>query len=189
VVVDMFDAEAVQRAVMSARPDVLIHQLTDLPQIFDPALMADARVRNARLREVATPILMHAALAAGTPRAIVQSICFAYAPGPTPHVESDPIEQPSLRVMEAAALQTPGIDGLVLRYGRLWGPGTWTDKPNGTAPLHVDAAAHAAFLALTRGVPGPYNVAEDDGTVSIARARQQLGFDPGFRRHADAKIP
>jgi nucleoside-diphosphate-sugar epimerase len=181
VVVDMLDAAAVERAATAARPEVVIHQLTDLPQVFDARLMADARARNARLREVATPILMRAARAAGATRAIVQSICFAYEAGPLPHLESDPIEPPSLRALEAAALQTPGIAGLVLRYGRLWGPGTWTDRPDGTAPLHVDAAAHAALLALTRGAPGPYNVAEDDGTVSTAKAREQLGFDSAFR--------
>jgi nucleoside-diphosphate-sugar epimerase len=181
VVVDMFDAEAVRRAVMHARPEVVIHQLTDLPQAFDPALMAEARVRNARLREVATPILMQAARAAGAARAIAQSICFAYAPGSRPHLETDPIDQPSLRALEAAALETPGISGIVLRYGRLWGPGTWSETAVGSSPLHVDAAAHAAFLAVTRGAPGVYHIAEDDGTVSIAKARQEMGFDPAYR--------
>jgi nucleoside-diphosphate-sugar epimerase len=47
--------------------------------------------------------------------------------------------------------------------------------------LHVDAAAHAALLALTHGAPGIYNIAEDDGAVTISKARDQLGFDPGFR--------
>ena len=49
------------------------------------------------------------------------------------------------------------------------------------ASLHVDASAHAALLALTRGEAGIYNIAEDDGAVSIAKARRELGFDPGFR--------
>ncbi len=47
--------------------------------------------------------------------------------------------------------------------------------------LHVDAAAHAALLALTRGAAGIYNIADDDGAVSIAKARAELGFDPDFR--------
>jgi hypothetical protein len=47
--------------------------------------------------------------------------------------------------------------------------------------LHVDAAAHAALLAIDRGKPGKFNVAEDDGFVSIAKALHELGFDPGFR--------
>ncbi len=51
-------------------------------------------------------------------------------------------------------------------------------------PLHVDAAAHAALLAVTRGPPGIYNIAEDDGAVTIEKARKELGFDPGFRLSA-----
>jgi nucleoside-diphosphate-sugar epimerase len=73
----------------------------------------------------------------------------------------------------------------VLRYGRLYGPGTWTEAPNGAAPLHVDAAARAALLAVERGVPGIYNIAEDDGTVAIVKARAQLGSDPAIRLDSD----
>jgi hypothetical protein len=73
------------------------------------------------------------------------------------------------------------IEGIVLRYGRLYGPGTWSEAPGARPRLHVDAAAHAAMLALTRGSAGLYNIAEDDGAVSIARARGLLGFDPSVR--------
>ena len=81
---------------------------------------------------------------------------------------------------------TPGIDGVVLRYGKLFGPGTWNEKigdrkPTGTGYVHVDAAAQAALLAMTRGAPGIYNIAEDDGGVVIDKARRELGFDPAFR--------
>jgi nucleoside-diphosphate-sugar epimerase len=181
VIVDMFDADAVMRAVVRARPEVVIHQLTDLPKVFDPAHAAEARARNARLREVATPILMRAVQAAGARRAIVQSICFVYARGTLPHVESDAIDSPSVQAMERAALNTSGVEGLVLRYGRLWGPGTWTETPKDTSPLHVDAAAHAALLAIARGTPGTYNIAENDGSVSITKAQRELGFDSAFR--------
>ena len=78
-------------------------------------------------------------------------------------------------------LRASGIEGIVLRYGRLYGPGTWFATPNGKGPLHLDAAAHAASLAVTCGKPGIYNVAEDDGAVVIEKARRELGFDPGFR--------
>jgi nucleoside-diphosphate-sugar epimerase len=81
---------------------------------------------------------------------------------------------------------TPGIDGIVLRYGKLYGPGTWNEKtadrkPDGTGYVHVDAAAQAALAAVTRGAPGIYNIAEDDGELDIVKARTELGFDPGFR--------
>jgi nucleoside-diphosphate-sugar epimerase len=178
VVVDMFDAEAVVRTVIAARPDVLIHQLTDLPKTFDAKAMEVARARNARLRAETAPTLMRAAAAAGVRRVIVQSICFAYAPGALPHFESDPLDSPSVQVMETAALTTKGIEGVILRYGRLWGPGTWTSRPAEPPTVHVDAAAHAALLAITRGEPGIYNIAEDDGTVATTKARTALGFDP-----------
>ena len=54
-------------------------------------------------------------------------------------------------------------------------------------PLHVDAAAQAALLALTHGAPGIYNIADDDGTVSIEKARKELGFDPAFRLVASSQ--
>ncbi len=180
--VDMFDADAVHRAVQEARPDFLIHQLTDLPAVFDAEALAAARPRNARLRAVVTPILMQAAKAAGVRRAIVQSIGFVYTGGTPPHRESDPVTAPGVVELEAAALETQGVEGVVLRYGRLWGPGTWAKESTGlAAPLHVDAAAHAALLALTCGAPGIYNIAESDGTIDTTKAIQQLGFDPSFR--------
>src|SRR5690606_20405448 len=61
VIVDMFDAEGVLRAVTGARPEVIIHQLTDLPQALDPVAMPQALERNARLRIEGTPNLMNAA--------------------------------------------------------------------------------------------------------------------------------
>ena len=56
-------------------------------------------------------------------------------------------------------------------------PGTWSTRRRSRA-AHVDAAAQAALLALTRGAPGIYNIAEDDGVVSSEKARRELGFDP-----------
>lgn len=190
-VVDVFDAAALARVVEAAEPDAVIHQLTDLPDTIEPDKMAAALERNARLRIEGTRNLMAAAKAANVRRAIAQSIAFVYAPGPEPHGEGDPLDiggQASGKVsvdgvvaLEDAVTKTPGIEGIVLRYGRLYGAGTWTPTPNGRAPLHVDAAAQAALLALTLGKPGIYNIAEDDGAVSIEKARQDLKFDPEFR--------
>ena len=75
---------AVQRAVVAAKPDVVIHQLTDLPDVSDPAQMAVVREKNARLRIEGTRNLMAAAKAAGVRRVVAQSIAFIYAPGPKP---------------------------------------------------------------------------------------------------------
>jgi nucleoside-diphosphate-sugar epimerase len=192
IVVDVFDRQALRDAVVAARPEVVIHQLTDLPHVFDPERRGEALVRNARLRIDGTANLVAAAQAAGARRLISQSIAFIYADGPEPHAESDPLAPADgddlnaqtsrgVRALEEATLRTPGIDGIVLRYGRLYGPGTWFAQASGRGPLHVDAAAHAALLAVTRGSPGIYNIAEDDGAVTIDKARQELGFDPAFR--------
>lgn len=83
--------------------------------------------------------------------------------------------------MERQVLASTGLDAIVLRYGLLYGPGAWNDRPVRKPGLHVDAAAQAALLAVTRGAAGVYNIADDDGVVSIAKARAALGFDPGFR--------
>jgi nucleoside-diphosphate-sugar epimerase len=191
VVVDVFDAGALREIIVAARPDIVIHQLTDLPQVPDPASLRDALSRNSRLRIEGTANLVAAARAAGAHRLVAQSIAFAYADGPEPHGETDALVSGEgdelsavtgrgVRALEEAVLNAPGIDGIVLRYGRLYGPGTW-NTPNARAPLHVDAAAQAALLALTRGAPGIYNLAEDDGAVSVEKARNELGFDPAFR--------
>lgn len=189
-VVDVYDAPALMSAVAAAKPEVVMHQLTDLPREFDPAKVAASYTANSRIRTEGTRNLIAAAQAAGARRFIVQSIAFAYAPGGEPHVESDPLnlDDPARAVtvkgaadMERQALEAPGMTAIVLRYGLLYGPGTWSEGPARKPALHVDAAAHAALLALTRGQAGIYNIADDDGAVSIAKARAVLSFDPDFR--------
>lgn len=189
VVADVFDADALTRAVVAARPDVVIHQLTDLPRVLtDEAQLAAAYPRNARIRTEGTRNLVAAAKAAGARRFIVQSVAFAYAAGREPHVETDPLnvaDGPRVVTVRAAAdmeqqVLASGMEPVVLRYGLLYGPGTWTEGPARKPPVHVDAAAHAAFLTVTRG-SGIYNIADDDGTVSIDKARKELDFDPDFR--------
>jgi nucleoside-diphosphate-sugar epimerase len=192
VVVDVFQAGALLKAVVDARPEVLIHQLTDLPQVLGPKLDVDTLERNARLRIEGTANLLAAAKAAGARRFIAQSIAFIYAEGPGPHDESDPLvsaesDAPNaitargIRALEHDTLNTAGIDGIVLRYGRLYGLGTWFSAPHGAGSLHVDAAAYAALLAVTRGRPGIYNIAEDGAAVTIEKASRELGFNPAFR--------
>ena len=191
VVVDVFDADALKQAVLAAKPDIVIHQLTDLPPGLDPTKMADALVRNARIRDEGTRNLLQAALAAGARRMIAQSIAWIYAPGTTPHLESDPLNVEAdggynvsiagVVALETQTLQSPPLDSIVLRYGQLYGPGTGRDAPQGTAPVHVDAAAQAALLAIDRGAPGIYNIAEPNDLVATDKARRDLGFDASFR--------
>jgi nucleoside-diphosphate-sugar epimerase len=190
IVVDVYDADALKRAVVDARPDVVMHQLTDLPRVLgDEAQLAAAYPKNARIRTEGTRNLIAAAQAAGTRRFIVQSVAFAYAPGKPPYAETDPLdltEGPRLVTVQAAAnmeqqVLASGMEPIVLRYGLLYGPGTWTDGPAHKPPLHVDAAAQAALLAVTCRPTGIFNIADDEGTVSIDKARKELGFEPGFR--------
>jgi nucleoside-diphosphate-sugar epimerase len=189
VVVDVYDARALLKAMSGAYPDVVIHQLTDLPDRMEPTRSAATLEANARIRIEGTRNLMAAAQVTGASRVVAQSIAFAYAPKQGTLIETDPLDLEGERAVTARAvasledqvLNTPGIDGVVLRYGRFYGPGTWFRNPGGPGPLHVDAAAHAALLAVTRGAPGIYNVTEDDGAVSSEKVRRELGFDAGFR--------
>jgi nucleoside-diphosphate-sugar epimerase len=190
-VVDVFDADTLRQAVLAAQPSVVIHQLTDLPKQFRPEDLKDALARNARLREVGTKNLIDACVAAGVRHVIAQSVAFAYAPGPQPYTEdaplnvnaSDPVAARTARAvetLESLVLSGP-FRGVVLRYGRFYGPGTWASAPPAGVAVHIEAAAHAARLALNRGDAGIYNVAEPDGTVTIAKAVGQLGWSPAFR--------
>ena len=189
VVVDVFDAEALKRAVAAAKPDAVIHQLTDLAFAPGTPQYAEALRRNARIRIEGTPNLAAAARAAGVRRLIAQSIAFIYADGPGARVETDPMAPaegvmagtiPAVQALEDAVLALP--EGIVLRYAYIYGPGTWSPDGPGRRPcVHVDAAAQAAANALSRGEPGVYNVGEDDPTLSSEKAKRLLGFDPDFR--------
>ena len=83
-VIDVFDMAALKDAMKMAAPDVVIHQLTDLSLLADPARRAEALERNARLRIEGTANLVAAALLSGARRMIAQSISFVYAPGRQP---------------------------------------------------------------------------------------------------------
>jgi len=191
LVVDVFDAQALRRAALSAGARIVIHQLTDLPPGLDPARMAASRERNARIRDVGTRNLVAAGLASGMRRLIAQSVSFAYAPGRLPLREDAPLnvgapdEAGGLSARGVASLESQTLagpfEGVVLRYGKLYGPGTGFDSPSAGGPLHVDAAADAARRAVTRGAPGIYNVAEEDGIVSSAKAARELGWRDDFR--------
>jgi nucleoside-diphosphate-sugar epimerase len=190
VVGDVFDATALQAAVAEARPQVVIHQLTDLPFALEASRMPEALVRNARLRDEGTRNLVRAAVLAGAKRLVAQSIAFIYAEGPTPHREEDPLLAETHPVyggtvtgvlsLERQVVEAP-LEGLVLRYGLFYGPGTGFDAPIAPGSVHVDAAAKAAELAVSKGTRGVYNVAESDGAVSSEKAARALGWTPGWR--------
>jgi len=191
IVIDVFDGPGLSLVLTTVQPDVVIHQLTDLPRGLPPSQMAEATVRNARMRREGTANLVAAARAASARRLIAQSIAWAYAPGAESHLETDSLDHNAegtrrisvqgVAALERLTLSSPPIEGVVLRYGQLYGPATGNDQPNGSASVHVDAAAQAALLAITHGQTGIYNIAEDTGFVSSAKARKDLGWRDDFR--------
>jgi nucleoside-diphosphate-sugar epimerase len=186
-IVDVYDTPALHRAVIGAQPDVVIHQLTDLAGGFDRENLA----RHTRLRQVGTRHLVEAMLAAGARRLVAQSGAWLYAPGRLPHIEDDPLRDPAqapddlvlpgIIELERLVTQTPGIDGVVLRYGLFYGEGAARDTPGAGPTVGVVDAARAAVLALEHGPPGIYNIVDDGGAVSNRRAGEVLGWRPMSR--------
>ena len=189
--VDVFDADALGAAVAAASPEVVIHELTALPDRLD-FRKDDTYAPTNRVRTEGTRNLIAAARAAGARRFVCQSIAFAYRPdGAGLKTEEDPLlsDAPggfgsgvkALREMEELVLGSEGLEGLVLRYGFFYGPGTHYGSDGTTTKdlrrrrlpvvgrgtgvfsfVHVDDAADATVAAVERGAPGVYNIADDD---------------------------
>jgi nucleoside-diphosphate-sugar epimerase len=186
---DALDPDTLRRAVQGAAPDVVINQLTSLAQSASPRAIKRGFDQTTRLRTEASGTLVAAARAAGARRVIAQSISFIYRPGPGVRTEADPLWTEakgqigqlatSLATLESATLGDPGIEGVVLRYGSFYGPGTYfapgglyatmlskrllplPGKGGGLFGLvHVDDAARATVDAL-EGATGVFNVVDD----------------------------
>jgi hypothetical protein len=97
---------------------------------------------------------------------------------PSPGVYGETAE--GVRSLERQVTEAP-LDGIVLRYGLLYGPGTGFDAPIAPASVHVDAAAKAAELAVTRGAGGIHNVTEADPSMSSDKAIAAFGRDAAWR--------
>jgi len=142
VICDVFDRDALIRAVAAFRPDVVFHQLTDLPDREDE--IAAYGDRNSRIRTEGTRNLI---AAAGTARVIAQSISWEL-----------PENRATTAEHERAVLQAGGV---VIRYGQLYGPGTYFEAGPPEPPrIHVDDAARQTVPAL--GVPPGVTVVADD---------------------------
>lgn len=191
VVCDVFDEQGVRAAMAEAEPEVVVHQLTSLPDRFD-FRDKDLYTATNRLRGEGTRILLDAAVAAGARRMVAQSIAFIYRQeGSWVKTEDDePLEDASgifadaVRTtleMERSVTGSQELDGLILRYGFFYGPGTAYGEAGSTTAevrkrrfpvigrgdsvfsyIHVDDAAAATVAAVERGGPGVYNVVDDD---------------------------
>lgn len=189
-VVDVADGAALIDVVTALRPDVVIHQVTDLATPTGQPIGELELARTARIRDEGTAHLVAAARAAGATRFVAQSLAGLYAHGPEPHSEADPLmpaEQDgsaTLRgivALERIVMSARDLEGVILRYGWLYGPGTGLADAWSPPGVHVDAAAWAAALAVESGRPGVYNIADEDGPVSVHAARVELGWAPGLR--------
>lgn len=206
---DAFDPAAVRTAIAAAAPDVVIDQLTWLPA--DPADIIKSMPNDTRLHREGGANLLAAAREVGVKRYVLQSRGF-YLDAPAGQLADETArlryDAPgeigeSTRVIgayEDRALATSGLDGVVLRYGFFYGPGTWY-RPGGAIAeqvrkgasaiigagdavwsfIHLDDAIAATVAALT-GEPGTYNIVDDDPmTVSE--------WLPAFARWVDAPAP
>lgn len=135
VVCDVYDAPALTKTVSAFQPDLVLHELTDLPD--DAAELPTSRADNARIRIEGTRHLLEAARAAGCRRLLAQSIAWEL---PAAHGAE------AVRALEDAVL---GFGGVVLRYGQFYGPGTFYPDSTPEGPrIHVDAAAERTVAAL-----------------------------------------
>lgn len=185
VVCDAYDAPGLARAVADARPEQIVHLLTDLPADLNIRRFERELQSTGRLRREGTSNLLAAARAAGVERVIVESIAFAYAAeGERVKHEDAPLAQSALPfvVDPLASLERQTLDagGIVLRYGQLYGPGTAFASDGSWAHnlrrrrlpivgsgdgifsfVHVDDAAGATLAALDHRGPAIYNVVDD----------------------------
>ena len=211
-VCDAFDREGVIAAVGAARPEVVVHQLTDLPSSLNLRRLDEVRRRLAAYAVVARVGLSQAARTAGARRMVAQSIAFLYAPegGPVKS-ETEPVYRDApapldksigtVLDVERAVVGAEGLEGVVLRYGFFYGPGTYyaADGDVGgqvrarrypvvgagtgvTSFVHTEDAAAATLAALDRGAPGIYNIVDDEP----APIREWL---PVYARALGAKPP
>ena len=144
-VADAFDRDRVMAAVAAAQPEVVVHQLTDLPRSgINLRKLEESYRGNDRVRREATPHLIDAARAAGARRLVAQSIAFLYAPvGDAVKDEGDPpwLDAPppldrgigTVVGVERAVTNAEGLEGVVLRYGFFYGQGTYFAADGATA--------------------------------------------------------
>ena len=192
VVADALDADRVAEAVAAARPDVIVHQLTAIPKALDTRHLGPAFELTNRLRTEGTDHLLAAARAVGVERFVAQSNIAVYGvTGAAVKSEDEPADSSppmvmrttaeAIRHLENAVLGATWTEGIVLRYGWFYGPGTSMapgeesyelirrrkfpvvgDGGGVWSFIHIADAADATVAAIERGSRGVYNVVDDD---------------------------
>lgn len=191
VVLNALDGGAVSAAMGRIRPDAIIDELTSLPRRYTPEEMRKAAPRDRQIRLEGGGNLHRAALESGVKRYIVQSTGFFYGPGEGLATEEDPLARDATpgvagsvatyTQLEKRVLGSPGMEGVALRYGFFYGPGTYHDPQSGSISeqlrqreypvidpgtgvssfIHVEDAA-AATVAALKIRPGAYNIVDGD---------------------------
>jgi 2-alkyl-3-oxoalkanoate reductase len=210
-IADVFDTDAVKAVVSRAQPEVVIEQLTALPNTYTRESMTAAAPLNRRIRLEGGANVLAAARAAGVRRYLRQSIAFWAIPGSGLADEETPLAfnaSPAVAAdarviteLEQHLLGSPDIEGMILRYGFFYGPGTWFN-PNGDAArqvrqqefpivgngegvwswLHIEDAATATVAAAEQGNPGIYIIA-NDRPLTVSK------WLPAFARWLNAPPP
>jgi nucleoside-diphosphate-sugar epimerase len=210
-IADVFDAESVKAAVIRAQPEVVIEQLTALPRTYTRESMNATAALNTRIRSEGGANVLAAAKAAGVRRFLKQSMAFwgipdaGLADEETPlSLDASPAVAADARLVtetERRLLQTPDLEGIALRYGFFYGPGTWFNSDGDVAQqvrqqqfpivgngdgvwswLHIEDAAIATVAAAEQGNPGVYLIADDQPLA----VRDWL---PAFARSLNAPPP
>jgi nucleoside-diphosphate-sugar epimerase len=191
-VADALDPRAVDAVIAAAAPDAVVNQLTELPRTSGRRDWLAGQARTARLRREGTRNLVRSARAHGVRRLVAQSVAFLYAPEGSPIKSEDapahlaapaPFGEAVAACLdlEGQVTGTAGLEGIVLRYGFFYGPGTHLARDGSMAELvrrrrfpivgrgdgifsfiQLDDAAAATVAALERGTPGVYNVVDDE---------------------------
>lgn len=210
VVANVLDEDAVVTLARRVRPDAVIDELTSLPKRYTPEEMRAAAERDRTVRLVGGRNLQNAAQAAGAKRYVVQSTGFFYGPGSGLATEQDVLAvnaspavagnvQTYMKI-EERVLGARDLQGVALRYGFFYGPGTYHDPVDGSVSeqvraqaypvigsgqgvssfVHVDDAA-AATVAALEAEPGVYNIVDDNPSelsVWLPAFAQFLGAPP-----------
>lgn len=189
-IADVFDADALKAAVIRAHPEVVIEQLTSLPKTYTQESMSAAAALNTRIRLAGGAHVLAAAQAAGVRRYLRQSVAFYGVPGTGLADEETPLALDSsprvaadvrtITEIERRLQENPNLEGIVLRYGFFYGPGTWFTTDGDVAEqvrqqqflivgngegvwswLHIEDAASATVAAIERGTAGIYLITDD----------------------------
>lgn len=135
ILCDVFDRDALVQAVRDFGPDVLLNELTDLPD--DVTKIGEHAERNARIRTEGNHNLIEAARRGGSPKILAQSVAWALPEGPDARAVED---------LEKSVLAEGGV---VLSYGQFYGPGTYNEQEKPAEPrVHIDRAAELTVAAL-----------------------------------------